>query len=83
MSYNNEPEREAKRHPAPIIAIVVALLVAVFAWFWWVGSDPAEEGDVTQTEAPATPTGQAAPDANMPAGTDAPATDTPASPPAN
>lgn len=59
MSYNTEPERAAKRHPAPIIAIVLALLAAVVAAVWWMGSEPADHGDVGRVESMAAPSGGA------------------------
>lgn len=59
MSYNTEPERAAKRHPGPIIAIVVALLVAAVAAFWWMGSEPADQGDVGRIESTEAPSGGA------------------------
>ncbi len=71
MSHNTDPERAAKRHPAPILAIALALIVAALAAFWWMGSDPVEEGDIIQTESPEAPPGGA--DSATP-GTPAPGT---------
>lgn len=53
MSHNTEPERAARRHPAPIIAIIGALVVAAVLAFWFTRSDPAEEGDLSRIDAPA------------------------------
>ncbi|MTH64647.1 hypothetical protein [Paracoccus shanxieyensis] len=75
MSHNTDPERAAKRHPGPIIGLILAVLVAVAAFFWWVTSDPQEEGDIMQTESPAA----AIPGATDPE-TTSPATNTPADP---
>lgn len=85
MSYNTEPERAAKRHPAPIIAIVLALLVAIAAGVWWMGAEPTSHGDVSRVEstaAPAVETQDVAPTtptADTPASGAAPQPSTPAS----
>lgn len=73
MSYNTDPERAARRHPAAILAIILALVVAGIALIWWMGADPVEEGDVGRIESPTAPEGGAetAPTAPPPAGTPA------------
>lgn len=79
MSHNTDPERAARRHPAPLIGIALALLVAVAAFVWWMGAPPEEAGDVSRIEATEAPQGGA-----LPPPADPPAADTPAagSPPA-
>lgn len=67
MSYNTNPERAAKRHPGPIIAIVAALLVAAAAGVWWMGADPAEHGDVGRVESTVAPDAAASGTAPQPA----------------
>lgn len=49
MSHNTDPERAARRHPAALIAILAAVVIAALAAFWFLGSDPVEEGDVSRT----------------------------------
>lgn len=51
MSHNTDPQKAAKRHPAPIIAIVVALVIAAFAAFLFIDAEPAENDDVSRIEA--------------------------------
>ena len=58
MSYNHEPETAVRRHRAPLIGILVALVVAALAFVWWISTTPEEEGDVSQIESPAAPVGQ-------------------------
>lgn len=48
MSHNTDPERAARRHPAALIAILAAVVVAALAAFWFLGSDPVEEGPVEE-----------------------------------
>ncbi|MTH61879.1 hypothetical protein [Paracoccus litorisediminis] len=80
MSYNTEPERAARRHPAAIIAIILALAVAGLALIWWMGADPVAKDDVSRTVAPEAPQGGA-----LTTPTEPPPADTPAagSPPEN
>lgn len=60
MSFNTDPGRAARRHPAAIIAIVIALAAAGVALVWWMGADPAAENDVSRIESPEAPEGGAA-----------------------
>ncbi|MTH34326.1 hypothetical protein GL279_06895 [Paracoccus limosus] len=55
MSFNTDPKRAARRHPAAITGIIVALAVAVIALVWWMGADPVKESDVGRIESPAAP----------------------------
>ncbi|ARC36075.1 hypothetical protein A6J80_06510 [Paracoccus yeei] len=78
MSHNTEPERAARRHPGPIIGIAVALLAAAAAWFWWMGAEPREEGDVSRIESTQAPAGGAE---NVREGSPAPGTPATGAPP--
>ncbi|MDS9468851.1 hypothetical protein RGQ15_14895 [Paracoccus sp. MBLB3053] len=75
MSHNTDPERAARRHPASIVGIILALVVAAIALVWWIGADdPAEEDAISSavtTDAPdaasvADPAATASPDASAP-----------------
>ncbi|MFG6083966.1 hypothetical protein ACEUZ9_000203 [Paracoccus litorisediminis] len=82
MSYNNEPGRAARNHPAAIIAIVLALTVAGLALLWWMAADPVAQNDINRIGSPEAPKGGAL----LPAPADPPPPlGTPAarSPPAN
>ncbi|MTH79941.1 hypothetical protein [Paracoccus aestuariivivens] len=57
MSHNTEPERAMRRHPAAIIGIILALVVAGVALVWWMGADPVAEDDVSRTAMPEAPAG--------------------------
>ena len=73
MSFNNEdPGRSAKNHKPAIIAIVVAILVALLAWFVFMPGANEDNDGIATTTPPADTTTTAA------EGTDAP--DTPISP---
>ncbi|WP_018000224.1 hypothetical protein [Paracoccus sp. N5] len=73
MSHNTEPEKAARRHPAAIIAIAVALAIAALAAFLFLGAEPKETNDVSriESETPATAEGTATPAPAQP--TEAPA----------
>lgn len=72
MSHNTDPHKSAQRHPAPMIAIVAALIVAVLAAVWFMQKDPAQHNDVSRVESTAAPA--ATTDATPSAVTTAPAT---------
>lgn len=52
MSHNHEPERAARRHKPAIIAIALALLVALIAFWVFRPGVPEEGGDGLATTAP-------------------------------
>jgi hypothetical protein len=57
MSFNNEPENDARKHKPAIIAIIVALIIAglVFIVFQPGTSDPAGDGIATTAPPADTP----------------------------
>lgn len=55
MSHGSEPEPAARRPPATILAILIALAVAGIALIWWMGADPVDEGEVNKIIAPEAP----------------------------
>lgn len=73
MSHNTDPQKAVRRHPAPIIAITVALAIAALAAFLFISTKPAEEGDVSRIESqtPATAEGTTTPAVDQPAQTPA------------
>lgn len=76
MSHNTDPQKAARRHPAPIIAIAVALAIAALAAFLFLNANPEQAGDVSRIESqtPATAEGTASPAPTQP--TEAPAAPT-------
>lgn len=50
MTHNTDPQKAARRHPAPIIAIAVALAIAALAAFLFLGAEPEAAGDVSRIE---------------------------------
>ncbi|WP_134681730.1 hypothetical protein [Paracoccus ravus] len=77
MSHNTDPERAARRHPAAILGILVALAIAAVALFWWMGADPVEHEDVSRIESSETPEGGANPEPPGPAPAGSPAAGSP------
>lgn len=55
MSHNTDPHKAAQRHPAPMLAIVAALVVAVLAAVWFMQKQPAQHNDVSRVESTAAP----------------------------
>lgn len=68
MSHNTDPQKAARRHPAPIIAIAAALAIAALAAFLFLNTEPKAAGDVSRIESgtPATVEGTATPSAETP-----------------
>ena len=56
----------------------MALLAAAAAWFWWMGAEPREEGDVSRIESTQAPAGGAE---NVREGSPAPGTPATGAPP--